>query len=59
MSEPGENVAGGVPHPAPKPPDNGTTGLPGLHTWPQLYTFVLACFVLWLVLLFGLELVFP
>ncbi len=39
-------------------PDNGTTGFPGLRTWPQLYAFVLGCFVLWLVLLFALGLIF-
>ncbi len=36
------------------PPDNGHTGLPWLRTWPAVYVFVLACFVLWLLLLFGL-----
>jgi hypothetical protein len=38
-----------------KPPDNGDTGLPAFHTWPKLYTFVLGCFVLWMLLLFVLE----
>ena len=37
-----------------KPQDNGDTGLPAFHTWPKLYTFVLGCFVLWMLLLFAL-----
>jgi hypothetical protein len=54
MSAPHEN-AGGTSH---KPPDNGHTGLPGLQTWPRVYGFVLGCFVLWMVLLWGLGILF-
>ena len=34
------------------------TGLPLLHTWRAVYVFVVACFVLWVVLLFALSLSF-
>ena len=58
MSATGDSTASQPPRHHQKPPDNGDTGLPGLHTWPKLYTFVLGCFVLWMLLLFGLELLF-
>ena len=51
MSPPQESAAEADPGKSAKHPDNGT-GLPGLPTWPRVYGFVLACFVLWMVLLF-------
>ena len=39
--------------PDPKPNDD-TTGFPGLRTWRGVYTFVLAVFALWIVLLVAL-----
>ena len=39
--------------PDPKPNDD-TTGFPGLRTWRGVYTFVLAVFALWIVLLIAL-----
>ncbi len=54
MSAPQGNAAGSDPHKEPKQPDNGETGLPGLHTWPRVYALVLGCFILWMILLFGL-----
>jgi hypothetical protein len=33
------------------PPDDASTGLPGLRSWRAVYTVVLGIFVLWLVLL--------
>jgi len=35
-------------------PNDDATGLPGLRTWRRVYTFVLGCFVLWIVLLIAL-----
>jgi len=37
------------------PPDDETTGLPGLRTWRQVYLAVLVIFVLWVVLLAALD----
>jgi hypothetical protein len=34
----------------PEPKDD-ETGLPGLHTWPAVYIFVLGAFILWVGLL--------
>ena len=39
--------------PSPTPNDE-TTGFPGLRTWRGVYTFVLAVFALWIVLLIAL-----
>jgi hypothetical protein len=39
--------------PGPTPNDE-TTGFPGLRTWRGVYTFVLAVFALWIVLLIAL-----
>ena len=38
------------------PPDSQdeTTGLPGLSKWRDVYLFVFACFVLWVLLLLAL-----
>ena len=36
----------------------GETGLPLLHTWKSVYSFVLASFVLWLLLLIVLTRMF-
>ncbi len=58
MSAPHESGAAEHPHHRHGMPDNGSTGFPGLRTWPRLYGFVLGCFVLWMLLLFALELVF-
>lgn len=55
MSAGHQSAAGDDSRRALKPPDNGSTGLPGLRTWPRLYAFVLGCFVLWMALLFALE----
>jgi hypothetical protein len=50
------------------PPDPGTaavepldeaTGLPWPRTWPGVYTFVLMCFLAWVILLVVLERSFP
>jgi hypothetical protein len=35
--------------------DNKETGLPVFKTWPAVYLFVFATFVLWVVLLAALE----
>ena len=35
-------------------PNDETTGFPGLRTWRGVYTFVLAVFALWIVLLIAL-----
>ena len=35
-------------------PDDAETGLPGLRSWPAVYVFVLAAFILWIVLLVAL-----
>ena len=45
--------------PVPEPPDLSAkedvkTGLPGLRSWRAVYFFVLATFLLWLLLLAGL-----
>jgi hypothetical protein len=38
-----------------QPPTNDEdTGLPGLHSWRAVYIFVLATFVVWILLLLGL-----
>ena len=39
--------------PGPTPNDD-TTGFPGLRTWRGVYTFVLAVFAIWIVLLIAL-----
>jgi len=39
-------------------PENEITGLPLLHSWPAVYMFVLAVFILWVALLFAFELIF-
>ena len=39
------------PAPAMTPPDDESTGLPGLHTWRGVYLFVLGVFVVWVGLL--------
>jgi hypothetical protein len=36
--------------PVPHDPDD-ETDVPGLGTWPQVYVFVVAAFLLWVVLL--------
>jgi hypothetical protein len=36
------------------PPDDGTTGLPGLRTWRRVYAFVLVVFLAWIGLLAAL-----
>ena len=36
--------------PSPNRPDDDT-GVPGLHTWTQVYVFVGVCFLVWLTLL--------
>jgi hypothetical protein len=33
------------------PPDDESTGLPGLRTWRGVYLFVLGVFVVWVALL--------
>jgi hypothetical protein len=43
-------------HPA--PPDD-ETGVPGLRTWPRLYGFVVAAFLIWVALLATLMVAFP
>jgi len=35
-------------------PNDETTGFPGLRTWRGVYTFVLAVFAVWIVLLIAL-----
>lgn len=43
--------------PAVEPPSDQRdelTGLPGLRSWPHVYFFVFACFVLWVLLLLSL-----
>ncbi|SDS10089.1 hypothetical protein [Opitutus sp. GAS368] len=35
-------------------PDDESTGLPGLRSWPAVYVFVLGVFVLWVGLLAAL-----
>jgi hypothetical protein len=35
-------------------PNDDATGLPGLRTWRGVYTFVLATFAIWVVLLIAL-----
>jgi hypothetical protein len=35
-------------------PNDETTGFPGLRTWRGVYTFVLAVFAIWIVLLIAL-----
>ena len=37
--------------PAPPPPDDAATGLPGLRTWRGVYLVVGGIFVLWVALL--------
>ena len=34
------------------------TGVPGLRTWRRVYTFVITCFVVWVLLLTTLMLVY-
>jgi hypothetical protein len=34
-----------------KPRADDATGVPGLASWPRVYFFVAACFVVWLTLL--------
>lgn len=43
---------------APEPDDEGTTGLPGLRTWPAVYLAVLGVFVAWVALLSWLSAAF-
>jgi hypothetical protein len=43
--------AGSAPRNVPLAEDNETTGLPFFHTWRSVYLFVLATFVLWVLLL--------
>ena len=43
--------------PAPEPNDE-TTGLPGLRTWPAVYVAVIAVFVVWVALLSWLSIAF-
>jgi hypothetical protein len=43
--------------PAPLP-DDSATGLPVLRTWPRVYLFVLAVFIVWVVLLTALTMTF-
>jgi len=38
-----------------EPPDDETTGLPGLRTWSQVYVAVLLTFVAWVGLLVALD----
>jgi hypothetical protein len=38
----------------PKPPEDAATGLPWPTTWPGVYVFVFASFVVWVVLLAAL-----
>jgi hypothetical protein len=40
------------------PPDDETTGLPGLRTWPRVYVFVIVVFVVWVGLLTALTRMF-
>ncbi len=40
------------------PPDEETTGVPGLKTWRQVYAFVLVVFVIWIGLLAVLTRIF-
>ena len=40
------------------PPDDESTGLPGLRSWREVYVFVLGVFVVWVALLAGLTEVF-
>jgi hypothetical protein len=42
-----------------RPPDDETTGLPGLRTWKQVYLFVLVVFAAWVGLLTMLTRMFP
>jgi hypothetical protein len=37
-----------------RPPDDESTGLPGLRTWRGVYLFVLGVFLVWLGLLAAL-----
>jgi len=37
------------------PDDEKSTGLPALPTWPLVYIFVMATFILWIVLLLALS----
>lgn len=39
--------------------DEEGTGLPGFKTWPAVYLFVMAAFVVWVVLLVALTTFFP
>jgi hypothetical protein len=39
--------------------DESGTGLPGFKTWPAVYLFVMAAFVVWVVLLVALTTLFP
>jgi len=39
--------------------DEEGTGLPGFKTWPAVYLFVMAAFVVWVVLLVALTTLFP
>ena len=41
------------------PTDETATGLPVLRTWPSVYVFVLAIFVVWVGLLAALPMMFP
>jgi hypothetical protein len=47
-------MADSVPDPQP-PIDDDVTGLPGLRTWPLVYTLVLGSFVVWVILLTALS----
>ena len=35
--------------------ESDTTGLPGLRSWPAVYLFVVAVFIIWVALLIALE----
>ena len=41
------------------PPDDASTGLPGLRTWPRVYVFVACTLVAWIGLLAVLTRAFP
>jgi hypothetical protein len=50
-------MTGGDPS-SPIDPENDSTGLPGLRTWPKIYLLVVGLFFVWVGLMFTLERIF-